>query len=365
MLRKKFLIYLLISLFLVSVSCEEDETITIYHPKTVIIYMAADNNLSENAADNILKMKEGLDADDKNVIVYLDAEINEPSLIKIQKTENIIVKTYPKQNSATPNILRNVIRDVMKLFPSNSYGLVLWSHGTSWLPKNYELRSFGYENGAVIDIRELEESLPIKFDFILFDACLMGSIEVAYQLRDKAEYIISSPTEILADGFPYHKIISLMFENEHAYKNIAENYYNYYSEMDGNSKSASVSVIKTNEINQLTFLVKKLILENPVEKWNYSQNEVQHLDMFRDHVSYDFLDFFEKNYPSQSVISIKKQLEKVVIYKAHTEMFLGDLVIIDFCGLSCYIPNPQKSLLNEYYKSLLWCQNSGFYMLMD
>ena len=35
-------------------------------------------------------------------------------------------------------------------------------------------------------------------EFILFDACLMSSIEVLYDLRDKAKYVIASPAELPA-----------------------------------------------------------------------------------------------------------------------------------------------------------------------
>ena len=33
------------------------------------------------------------------------------------------------------------------------------------------------------------------FDFVLFDACFMQSIEVAYALRNFTDYYIGSPTE--------------------------------------------------------------------------------------------------------------------------------------------------------------------------
>ena len=38
------------------------------------------------------------------------------------------------------------------------------------------------------------------FDFVLFDACFMQSIEVAYALRNFTDYYIGSPTEIPGPG---------------------------------------------------------------------------------------------------------------------------------------------------------------------
>ena len=92
-------------------------------------------------------------------------------------------------------------------------------HGTGWLPVGvYEeiknqvsSRSFGSDNKQEMSIIELESALPIKFDFIIFDACLMGNIETIYQLRHKADVIIASPTETLVAGFPYTEVAPLLF----------------------------------------------------------------------------------------------------------------------------------------------------------
>lgn len=33
----------------------------------------------------------------------------------------------------------------------------------------------------------------------------MGGIEVAYELRNKTDYMIASPAEVISNGFPYEK----------------------------------------------------------------------------------------------------------------------------------------------------------------
>ena len=51
-----------------------------------------------------------------------------------------------------------------------------------------------------MEIDDLAKGLPDDlFDFILFDACYMASVECTYELRNKAEYILASPTETMAD----------------------------------------------------------------------------------------------------------------------------------------------------------------------
>ena len=93
--------------------------------------------------------------------------------------------------------MKQVLNDIIQMYPAQEYRLILWSHGTSWLPAGSSLRSFGEDSGKQMNIPDLAENLPIKFDFILFDACLMGSVEVVYELKEKANFIISSSTETI------------------------------------------------------------------------------------------------------------------------------------------------------------------------
>lgn len=46
-------------------------------------------------------------------------------------------------------------------------------------------QSFGLDMSDELNINDLKKSLPVHSDFILFDACYMGSIEVLYELREK------------------------------------------------------------------------------------------------------------------------------------------------------------------------------------
>ena len=46
---------------------------------------------------------------------------------------------------------------------------------------------------------------------MLFDACYMQSVEVIYQLRDRTDYFIGSPTEIPGPGAPYEAVVPALF----------------------------------------------------------------------------------------------------------------------------------------------------------
>lgn len=65
---------------------------------------------------------------------------------------------------------------------------------------------------------------------MLFDACYMQSVEVIYQLRDRTDYFIGSPTEIPGPGAPYEAVVPALFSQDKPEINIAESYYTVYAE---------------------------------------------------------------------------------------------------------------------------------------
>jgi hypothetical protein len=83
-------------------------------------------------------------------------------VFEIRKGEIIVIKQYGQQNSASGEILNAVIQDVITEFPAETYGLVLWSHGTGWLPEgvfdalqqSVVSRSFGKDGNSEMSIIE-------------------------------------------------------------------------------------------------------------------------------------------------------------------------------------------------------------------
>ena len=367
MLSKNIYCILLFA-FLFCFSCNKDN-IEEKTNRTVIVYMVADNDLSIDAYDNINNIIKGTPANLENnrLLIYLDPFDRSPQLIEITNSKNGIIKKvikdYTEQNSLDPRIMKDILVEIITIYPSESYGLILWSHGTSWLPPGSTLRSFGLDRDDEMDIIFLEQSLPLKFEFIIFDACYMGSIEVVYQLRNKANYIISSPTEILSTGFPYELIVSDLFGNSDNLKNIANTFYQYYYSKNGAYQSASISLIYTGKLEELAEKTNKLLTDNSLKESMFNIDNIQNFDSNRIGLTYDFFDFLEKNYHYENIKELKTTLDEVVIAKYHTPYFLDKYQIIQFCGLSCYIPNINYSGINNYYKNLFWYIDGGFYNL--
>jgi len=82
------------------------------------------------------------------------------------------------------------------------------------------------------DITSLAKGITMagikKMEYILFDNCYMSSIEVAYELRNVTNYLIASPTEIMAYGMPYAVVGEYLFGKTN-YKAVCNGFYSFYS----------------------------------------------------------------------------------------------------------------------------------------
>jgi hypothetical protein len=361
--------------------CSENEQ-SVAH-RTVLVYRAADNSLNEFSYDNLSDMvagAEGNNLNGGNLLVYFDTKDDVPQLYHIAKGKNglieeQIVKTYSEHNSASVDTMRSVLDDVFgnPAYKAETYGLVLWSHGTAWLPsdlKNY-LRAFGQDtnNGEDnwLEIGDLKEALRgYAFDFIVFDACYMASVETAYALRDNAAYILASPTEILADGMPYSQMIKYLFSKQpvsEALTQAAETFYAYYDRQSGAYRSASVSVVKTEALQSLAGVCREILAGRLEDALKVNTDNLQLLEYLKHgvHALYDFEDFIKQLASESQQSAFKERLNDVVVYKAATESvyfaaLYGSLPVdaAHFCGLSVYAPQERLGDLNQWYSNLDW-----------
>lgn len=214
---------------------------------TLLIYIVGDNTLSDDARINIRRACEGyLQAPDNiNIVIYKDnlgsfhasADDANPMLLHLRRnlnTQTVETDTlyrWPSDHdSASPEVLRNVLEMTFQRFNTRVKGLDLWSHGMAWIPSQKFLPSpsaltrsfagggdvaqpdyFGQDGNDYMELWELRQAIQgvqgLHLDYILFDACNMASIEVAYELADLCDYQMASATEILSDGFPYTNVI--------------------------------------------------------------------------------------------------------------------------------------------------------------
>ena len=359
-------------------SCVNDNEIdpsTILSARTVLVYMVAENNLYRNALQNIEEMQAYTEPVNGNLLVYLDAPSTStdsvPHLFKIENDSIITIKKYRQQNSASGEVLQSVINDVTATFPATEYGLILWSHGTGWLPEGVfdtfkktnvsKLRSFGLDNENEMNLIELEQSLPVNFEFIIFDACLMGGIEVAYQLRGKTNYLLASPTETLVVGFPYTQTVPLLFSQVVDYYEIAKTFIDYYeSQTKDFLKSASLTVIDTRGLTALANLASQLVDNRAITISDKAYNLLPY-EISEPVLYYDFFSFLKQLTDDETALNqLAKIYSETVVSYEHTDFFLSDLALTNTTGLNFFIfPFYDENLFSEY-KQIDWYADTGF-----
>ena len=193
---------------------------------TLFFYMAADNGLHSYAIDDILEMQKGLynSQADVQIIVYIDHipshNDGRVEILKILPSEsNYIVsqvlKSSSDENSGDPETLLRFINWAYPRYSSPNNALILWSHSSGWIGKSPEFKWICSDNTSQSAIsisngglREALERHNKKYDVLILDVCNAGSLEVITEIYKYADYIIASPKEMPATGFPWMQILA-------------------------------------------------------------------------------------------------------------------------------------------------------------
>lgn len=107
--------------------------------------------------------------------------------------------------------LRDFIDWGLANYPADRVALIVWNHGNGWKrsPHEEQTRGVSYDDeyGTRIDTDQLDDALgPHTFDLVVWDASLMQMTEVAYELRDKAQFVIGSEESPPTEGYPYDRV---------------------------------------------------------------------------------------------------------------------------------------------------------------
>ena len=284
----KHLLTIIIAILLLTACSKDDEKETPAVPadRTVIVYIAGENNLSSFIQGDLNEMKAGRQqvTTNESLVVFVDKASNteKPYIAKItDKGEMEHLYDYTEDFYASaPDKMEEVLRRCMALCPaSKDYGLVLWGHADGWIVEDSvdisvaaARRAYGMDSGTntptdnrrygkwinIPSMRKIFSALGIKWKFIFSDCCNMQNIETAYELKDAAEYLIGSPAEIPGIGAPYTTLVPAFFihNDEQMYKSICDR---YYEQTDREGRHLPISVIKTSQLDALAQATRKVL----------------------------------------------------------------------------------------------------------
>lgn len=378
--------YMLFLLVVLSItSCQHDDDDTVSSP-VVLMYLMADNDISSDIYANIASVEEGLRKSSVPgvFVIYWDGGFNYrnvfpcPTLFKyvVDRKGNVVrtvIQTYSEQNSASPDVIAKVIADTKTLCPSDSYGLIFGSHASGWLPSNASRTySLGDDNGSSIEIPDLANALEksgVHFSFILMDACLMSQIEVAYELRYAADYLIVSPAEVLSTGFPYMNMSSYLLASGNLQENminVAREYIDFYKKQE--YQWATIAVINTSELDAFAAATRTLLIDYRHNKEKFTTYKLASMQsnygygrFSYGYSSYDIRAFANELTDGAIPQYWEDQLGNVIVFADYVDKY--PLVKIDskvYTGVGCYIPYPMFTKWNDYFNKLQWSKDTGW-----
>lgn len=350
---------------------------------TLLMYLVGDNSLSSlietNVRDAQRAILDSVYAGTINLVVMKDNDRSGdsyPSLYWVHanakmQLDTVRLKTwYKEENTASTAFLADVLDVTFSKFNTKIKGLSLGSHAMGWVPltnsNNYSAPprpAFGTDENvspvASIELWDLGATLKQgpKLDYILMDCCHMAGVEVAYELRDVADYMVACPTEEEGAGLPYLKIVPALARVHSASDLPATLNYAAKCYFDNNKNyqyGATISVIDLREMTNLGNMYRQLLSANSQYLAHYAQADgmtidawVKNLQRYGREVSnlhnlyyfYDILSLTEMLSEADATAAsrVTEAVNKAVIAKYATAEY-RNIKITKYSGMSVSIP---------------------------
>jgi len=192
---------------------------------TYLVYMAADNNLEDEAILNFNQMEAVGSSADLNIVVqfdrsplydetngnwsgthrYLVTTDTDPDLMNSELIEDI-----GEVDMGNADRLRDFVAWGVANYPAERTYLDVWGHGGGWRDGTCN----DYTSGSAIDTDELGTALAeaealtnTTLAGLGFDQCLMAQMEVYYEIRARADVLVGAESLIPSEGYNYTRIM--------------------------------------------------------------------------------------------------------------------------------------------------------------
>lgn len=382
---RKIILFLFLVISFGLISCSDDNN----EPQgptdtrqTVFIYMPWSTNLTSYFKDNIkdfeTAIKNGILKNDR-ILVFFMSSPTEATLYELayEKGQNVrkTYKEYLNPAFTTSDGITSILNDVKQFAPASQYSMIVGCHGMGWLPVSsnslrtsgvkyhweYEgvplTRYFGglsseYQTDITVFAKGISNA-GMKMEYILFDDCYMSTVEVAYDLRNVTNYLIASPTEIMAKGFPYD-LVGKHLVGDVDYAAICNEFYEFYKNYS--TPCGTIGITKCSELDNLATIMKEIN-----QKYIFDSsliNQIQRMDGYTPVIFFDYGDYVVNLCSDKDLLQrFEDQLERTVPYKKHTDTYYsmsvrGQVKINAYSGVT--VSDPSLSTLARLKTQTAW-----------
>lgn len=183
---------------------------------TLMVYMCGSNlesGYGSASADLQEMLASGFDSDRISLLVMTGGAENwtlgfDPDGLNIHEIGSRGMRDVWRDEAASmgaPRTLTTLLNFGVDRYPAEHYALILWNHGGGPMEGVCWDELFSMDSLSLSELTQAinASNLPDKLSWIGFDACLMGSAEVASALAPCADYMIASQETEPAAGWNY------------------------------------------------------------------------------------------------------------------------------------------------------------------
>ncbi|MCJ7789116.1 MAG: clostripain-related cysteine peptidase [Candidatus Atribacteria bacterium] len=330
MKNKYIIIFLLIILSVSLTGCFLFPPIDKTAEWTVMVYLDADNNLESVGIDDINEMEMVGSTSEVNIVVQVDrvpysvlASSNQGYADDTSNGNWTTTRRYYVTQDFNPVLINSTLKiDLGELnmgdpqtlvdfanwaannYPAKKYLLVIWNHGGGFRSLNLakDIAWDDTNGGDKITMPELEDALSMisaqigkNIDIVGMDACLMAMTEVAYQIKDYADILVTSEENEPSEGWPYDTILSQLVSNplmssEELATAIVDKYIYSYPSDNVTQSAIDLSYMDT-LASQLSNLASAIMDDSvtSIDKYIYAANSTQRYSLS----GFDFTDLYD------------------------------------------------------------------------
>jgi len=300
------------------------EHVAEHRPWTILIYMAADNDLFPFAIRNIEQMKQVGSSANVHIVVHFDfhqkGQHKKTKRLYIEKNKAVQIGPEHCMDSGDPNTLIDASCWAIDHYPSDHLCIILWNHGSGalnpFVRKSINPSSLFFYNTETQKI-ELDRSIPFSdfvhattgeaprrgvcfdettgnylndqklkhafetihahrgapIDLVLFDACLMACTETACLIHEHADYMGASQEVVLGPGYNYFLTLQNMHDQYMSPRQFLHHVINMYQQTYSKiTNDFTHSGFILHEFNNLHICIDALAqqLEHGIQKQQYS-----------------------------------------------------------------------------------------------
>jgi len=234
---------------------------------TILVYIAAHNDLDRAGQRTLAQLQQVGSRNGIQLAALLDGWSGASRYLIGAIPDELLTESLGRFDSGDPQMLLETAKWAFERHPAERYGLILWSHGTGyWNDRDFKQitaqvrgpsalttpkdraasttsmalfrttleailkvaspdeRAILFDDGTQhsLDtlqlhsvVRELAQFVGQPLDLLGMDACLMGNLEVAYQVRNEVQCYVGSEELVPEQSWPYDAIVRRLQDRPH------------------------------------------------------------------------------------------------------------------------------------------------------